>query len=638
MPIRIKCPKCQTILGVKETLAGKKANCPKCRYLLSIPVPKAKANNAAGPTAEDAEALALSAFAEEAPKPVTTKTIEFECPFCMEMVKVSADLSGKQTPCPNAECKRIVKVPLLKADKPKDWRAVDPRAPIAALMKDGTQAPPDNAWSTSQKTRVSTDALIEADAIPIQKIPLTRRDWIRRGILAAVALLMVGGGGWYFMSSRSSSKLEGPLNEAVAQANSNPKLKPAAAAYIFRGAGEFHGMRGKAPLALDHFNFARAKFGEKMHPDADRDTALIAVALALIDLGGTPKNEEDESRVDWATVQKNLGQLLASLSSVPAKQTGMREVGSRLIAKDKGDIAVALASQLAQPEPGAARSPLDAQHIAFLCATAQAAEAGTIRPLPGTKKVNQPPAPEKKEVVDKDKDDDKDKDRDKDQDKPKEEAKPQPQPQPQPNEGEIDSVAQLGYAEAKAFEDNFEEARQLAKHNGPALGRLEASIAVAAIAADKNKTADTKASAKDALEIYKELEQFKEAEKSKLPPAWLVIQLTRVCVRAGMAEDAKKVANSLTEPQDKEAKALANLELILPQLESGNTAVPVTVLEDLSDFKDTLAYGLALEMIARRNTRLGKQAEILATMQGLDDAQKAFVQIGIALGQLDAAK
>ena len=68
MPIRIKCPKCQTILGVKETLAGKKANCPKCRYLLTIPVPKAKANNTAGPTAEDAEALALGAFAEEAPQ------------------------------------------------------------------------------------------------------------------------------------------------------------------------------------------------------------------------------------------------------------------------------------------------------------------------------------------------------------------------------------------------------------------------------------------------------------------------------------------------------------------------------------------------------------------------------------------
>ena len=550
----------------------------------------------------------------------------------MEMVKVSADLSGKQTPCPNAECKRIVKVPLLKADKPKDWRAVDPRAPIAALMKDGTQAPPDNAWSTSQKTRVSTDALIEADAIPIQKIPLTRRDWIRRGILAALALSVVGGGGWYFMTSRSSSKIEGPLNEAVAQANSNPKLKPAAAAYIFRGAGEFHGMRGKAPLALDNFNFARARFGEKMQPDSDRDTVLISVALSLIDLGGTPKNEEDESRVDWATVQKNLGQLLASLSSIPAKQTGMREVGSRLIAKDQGDIAVALASQLAQPEPGAARSPLDAQHIAFLCATAQAAEAGTIRPLPGAKKVNQPPAPEKKEVVDKAKDDDKDKE----QDKPKEEANPQPQAQP--NGGEIDPVAQLGYAEAKAFEGNLEEARQLAKLNGPALGRLEASIAVAAIAAGKNKTAEAKGSVKDALEVYKELEQFKEAEKSKLAPAWLVIQLTRVCVRAGMAEDAKKVANSLTEPQDKDAKALAILELILPQFDTGTSPVPVTVLEDLSDFKDTLAYGLALEMIARRNTRLGKQAEILATMQGLDDAQKAFVQIGIALGQLDAAK
>src|SRR5437660_1272358 len=88
MPIRIKCPKCQTILGVKETLAGKKANCPKCRHLLTIPVPKTGAVRA-----EDVEALALSAFADEPPKvaPVSTKFIEFECPWCAEAVKMSSN-------------------------------------------------------------------------------------------------------------------------------------------------------------------------------------------------------------------------------------------------------------------------------------------------------------------------------------------------------------------------------------------------------------------------------------------------------------------------------------------------------------------------------------------------------------------
>src|SRR5438874_5321734 len=164
MPIRIKCPKCQTILGVKETLAGKKANCPKCRHLLTIPVPKPVA---AAPRAEDVEALALSAFADEPPKqaPVVTKFIEFECPWCAEPVKVSAELAGKQAPCPNPECKRIVKVPLLKEDKPKDWRQVSQRGPTGAVRKDENE--PEGAWGTAQKTRVGVDALLEADAIPV---------------------------------------------------------------------------------------------------------------------------------------------------------------------------------------------------------------------------------------------------------------------------------------------------------------------------------------------------------------------------------------------------------------------------------------------------------------------------------------
>src|SRR5262249_41233398 len=180
MPIRIKCPKCQTILGVKETLAGKKANCPKCRHLLTIPVPKPAA-------AEDVEALALSAFADEPPKvaPVSTQFIEFECPWCAEPVKMPAELSGKQAPCPNPECKRIIKVPLLKEDKPKDWRTLDPRGPSGAVRKDDNV--PEGAWGTAQKTRVSGEALLEADAIPVKKEPVPVRTWIRRGILAGVA-------------------------------------------------------------------------------------------------------------------------------------------------------------------------------------------------------------------------------------------------------------------------------------------------------------------------------------------------------------------------------------------------------------------------------------------------------------------
>src|SRR5580704_13233721 len=239
MPIRIKCPKCQTILGVKESLAGKKANCPKCRYMLTIPMPKtAPAAPAYKP--EDAEALALSAFAEETPKvaPVSTKTIEFECPFCAEMVKLSADLSGKQAPCPNPECKRIIKVPLLKADKPKDWREMDKRGPTGALRKDKDE--PEGTWGTAQKSRVSQEALLEADAIPIRKGPVPTATKIRRGILSGVAFFFVLGAVLGFMSWLNNSRLMGPFNTALGAVGPGSQLPLAGQAQIQLGIAEFY--------------------------------------------------------------------------------------------------------------------------------------------------------------------------------------------------------------------------------------------------------------------------------------------------------------------------------------------------------------------------------------------------------------
>ena len=249
MPIRIKCPKCQTILGVKDSLAGKKASCPKCRCMLTIPAGKAPAVKAPapaapapnGPSQEDLDDLAHSAFADEPVKPAPVLTqMSFECPWCMEMVSVSTELAGKQTPCPNQECKRIVKVPLLKEDKPKDWRQVDPRSAAAAglLKGDGTTDTAEGAWSSSQKTRVSTDSLLEANAIVVKKKPLTAGQWIKRGVAGVAGLVALVFGIWGISSWMGGNFLDGPLNAALAVADPGDEkpheLAPAAEADIFR--------------------------------------------------------------------------------------------------------------------------------------------------------------------------------------------------------------------------------------------------------------------------------------------------------------------------------------------------------------------------------------------------------------------
>src|SRR5262249_42659782 len=124
MSIRFNCPHCKKVLKVKDELAGKQAKCPACQHVLSIP--------AAERALADVESLAASVLddAPKAPPKSATEstTIDFVCMYCDETIKIGLELAGKQAPCPS--CRRIVKVPLPKKEEPKDWRKVDPRAPI----------------------------------------------------------------------------------------------------------------------------------------------------------------------------------------------------------------------------------------------------------------------------------------------------------------------------------------------------------------------------------------------------------------------------------------------------------------------------------------------------------------------------
>src|SRR5262249_23640215 len=151
----------------KDHWAGKKAQCPACKKPLTVPA------TAAAPASSpvDFEALAAAALADEpkAPAPAAQPTtIEFKCYYCDETVRVSADLAGKQTPCP--ECRRIVKVPLLEKTQPKDWRQMDTRLPAGA-RRDAAPVP-EGAWDTAS-VGVSRQALVEARAIPQVRPRLT---------------------------------------------------------------------------------------------------------------------------------------------------------------------------------------------------------------------------------------------------------------------------------------------------------------------------------------------------------------------------------------------------------------------------------------------------------------------------------
>jgi predicted Zn finger-like uncharacterized protein len=204
MPIRITCPNCQSRILVPESLAGKKGRCKACKQVLTVPLlPASNSSSAetappqpqtAAPAPADVEAQAAALFADEpqAAEPAEVKTIDFNCPYCDEPIKLSADLAGKRAPCP--ECKHIIKVPELTKTDPKDWRKVEVRGPSGARPTD--QPAPEGAWGSTSVRGVGTQALVEAGVIPKVERPRTLWQKTRLPVLGVSVALVLVLGGW----------------------------------------------------------------------------------------------------------------------------------------------------------------------------------------------------------------------------------------------------------------------------------------------------------------------------------------------------------------------------------------------------------------------------------------------------------
>jgi hypothetical protein len=593
MPIRIKCPKCQTILGVKESLAGRKANCPKCRYMLTIPAPKAAPAAPPPLKTEDAEALALRAFADEPPKevPLSTKMIEFECPFCSETVKMSADLAGKQAPCPNPECKRIIKVPLLKENKPKDWRQLEKRGPSGALRKDKDE--PEGAWSTADKSRVSREALLEADAIPVRKEPVSRATWVRRGIMTGVVLCVTVGVLWAAAAYFSNKRLMGPFNAALAAVGPESKLTPAGQAELQLGIVEFYLRRNDQEKAGEHLKSAYSRFTDNK-VDAERDAVLQELMLFVVKTG-----ESASTPLPWDTVKEEVRRALHRVSSVDAQQTALRDVLTALLAAKQDKIAFDLVDEFApedapqmpaentEDEPkqdvkarGKSISPLVVHRLALLYVKDEKDKAKAIA---------------------------------------------------DPDKSGEDPIACLGWTQAHARKGEFPEAFKRAHSAANPLHRLEAFLAIAAIAGKGN---DAKTSTEDARDAWK---KAKAVPKGNVP-VWLTIDLIRACVRNDLVKEARELIDAIPE-RDKGARAVAQLALVQAQLDTlGTQEAPAKMVDELVPLKDTLGYWTALKRVARHNAALGKRSEAVAMLDGADERSQPFIQIGVSLGMLDAQR
>src|SRR5262245_44823254 len=241
MSFKFAWPLCKRTLSVKEQFAGERGAAPHCKKVLTVPAPTSARSSAPVP-AVDAEALAAQVLGEQqaaaaAPTP-EPQTVDFNCPQCDAQLHLPAEVAGKQSPCP--ACKRIIRVPQLVKNEPKDWRKTGPRLPSGA--KQNLEPAPEGAWGTATgAATVSAEALEEAQALPQVREPLTLRQWIFRigvPVGAAVVLLV---GGMMVWNLLTANKQERAVAAACAAAKAGLEVKPAtvsreAAAEVYRAA------------------------------------------------------------------------------------------------------------------------------------------------------------------------------------------------------------------------------------------------------------------------------------------------------------------------------------------------------------------------------------------------------------------
>lgn len=616
MPIRVKCENCKKTLNVKDHLAGKKIKCPMCQsvVLVSATAPPPKGSAPADPTKppsppagnpgtatkpkttkpttekpstngtpangaaksngvpakpaepepaslppENVEDEAMSAFADE-PKPEVDdgppQTIDFTCVYCDAELHLPLDMAGKQAPCPNEECKRIIKIPLPKVTEKKDWRKMDRRGPAAALVNQPEQL--EDAWGTEEATKARQASLAQAGVLEQPKKPgigvYGIIGLVLKGVCAVALLGVVIMVGWKLLETNVAVS---EIKELTSLLEGNPAkiLDPLLSAEAYRTIAELHlrANHGKAKTAKDKFAGARAMAKpEGAEMSVHKQMFLIELALAQIELGGTEDEMIAKNKILWDDANKEIYDTLRTIHP-DAQMLALREVATRLLDRNQPAIASSLAGRFANPDQGGRRPLVAAQQIALLKMKDDKVTLPTFGRTPDLEK-------------------DKNKDLN-------------------------DAAIRVGYAEGFARNGAYQESLALVQMRGPAKDRLEAALGVAAVAltAKKNKEEAGKF-VKVALAIAKD---------KATPPlsSWQQLQLIRLAARTDELTAAKEMVNALPIA----FKQRAQLEIFQAQCEGITGLVTADALPEipLADDKEGLTLALAWLHLARHNASIG---------------------------------
>jgi hypothetical protein len=613
MPIKFDCPHCKKTINAKDHLAGKNVKCPACKQPLTVPAPVS--------APADVDELAMSLLgekpaeqaAEEAGKP-----IEFPCPMCDEPVSVSADLSGKQTPCPH--CRRIVKVPVQAKQQPKDWRQAQTTGPSAALQNQ--EVAPEGAWgTTTSRAQVHKESLEEAGALPEEKERLSVSQWIVRGVVLGTVVLLAGFGIWSLCSAVVRNREGQTIDQVLAAAKDLRDKKREAAGELYRAVGEFQLRRNTHGCALQaqaHFHQAREQLAQSTA--SERDPLLIELALVQTELGGSGPEVDNDLRINWVRaakgkvgkplpgVDQELQQTLEQLRAPEARLAAVRELSRKLSAKGKAALAAGLAAALVPDNDlraeAAALAGLEMWRADPATAEAEANQAlGMLAPAAQGGKPPVSPALlalclalNKPELLGR---------------LPAEWRPGAP--------SDNSTAVLLGHIEGQALQGNAVAARQL-------IGKLSAgdrwqgSLAAASgLAAQQPEEAR-----KDLEEASRELQQH-----GRVPP-WVALRLIQLGQRTGLAQE--HLQSLPAGIQDPGLRSWAQLEVLRTRLAANKATKAADDWVDGVD-KETAAASVARETLARHNARV--DGGTLSAVQQWPEEYRPFGIIGALLGRQD---
>ncbi len=326
MLIRIACPSCKKSLRLDAALAGKKIACSGCkRHIrlptaeeLKLPIQAALAGRSGSkePGQEitiDYDLLASAAVAEEkttVAAEAKTVMVEFTCPQCDEAIKIASEHAGKRAPCPL--CRRIIQVPKLDVEKPRDWREKVVTGPTLAKKE---EVKLEGAWGNQELVRVSVEALEEARAVQRQKRKLSRYDWILRGVWSAMVLAILLCG-WLMWSRYRSTTGETHIVAEVEAVIGDPVTPAEIKGILRRGLGEWTMKFGAEPdeqkRGVAYLQQARTSFtdllwnwymargtasqlGQMVRLDAAQKNAIVDVQALTQLIQSAPEGEPRES-------------------------------------------------------------------------------------------------------------------------------------------------------------------------------------------------------------------------------------------------------------------------------------------------------------------------------------------------------